>query len=217
MRDSTIKLPSHGLLHAFAIVVDINAFTRMVELSGGNSIAQFVRDVLDGGVRAVEEADGQVLGFMGDAFFGVLPDVERTFHACVSIAKDLDRQCEWISNNQRDESDAWFFAPGGPGLKVGIEYGWMDVSNVHSDALGSQPLLIGPPINYASRITAGGLGNRILYGPAAGEQGLLRFTSDGPFNIQGKAGEPEYTYYQLDMSDIWREGERLPGSETYWG
>lgn len=210
-------LPKHGVFSAFALVVDINGFTGMVDRSEGNLIAQFVRDVLGGGVRAVESCDGNVVGFMGDAFLGILPSAESVFSACVSIAKDLDRQCEYISGHQVTKSDSWFFAPGGPGLKIGVEYGWLDVSSIDSVALGAQPLVIGPPINYASRIISAGIGNRCLYGRAAASEGLDDYSSTGPFTVEGKPGEPAYQYYRLDMSDIWREGERELGHESFWG
>ncbi len=212
-----IDLSEEKLINAFAIIVDINSFTRMVSESDGNLIATFIADVLYGGVNAVENSNGQVLGFMGDAFFGILPDTDSVFNACVSIAKDLDQQCEYISTNQEDEILLWPFAQGGPGLKVGIEYGWIDKTVIRSKALGAQPLLIGPPINYASRIITKGVGNRIFYGPNAAKNGLKDFQSTGPFNVKGKNGEDDYTYYKLDMSNIWVEGERSEGQDSYWG
>src|SRR5258708_40288527 len=93
-------LTKQVMLHAYEIIVDINGFTGMVERSEGNLIAQFIRDVLSGGIGAVEESNGLVLGFMGDAFFGVLPAVERTFEACVLIAKNLDQQRKCTSGRQ---------------------------------------------------------------------------------------------------------------------
>ena len=102
-------------------------------------------------------------------------------------------------------------------MKVGVEFGWMDVASIDSKVLGSLPLLIGPPINYASRIISAGAGNRCLYGPVAAQEGLRHYSSTGPFSVEGKLGEPAYTYYQLDMSDIWREGERESDKESFGG
>jgi hypothetical protein len=42
------------------------------------------------------------------------------------------------------------------------------------------------------------------------------YTLYGPYRIKGKGGEPEYECYELDLGDIWVEGPRKPGDETYW-
>ena len=67
------KLPRklHGL-EAFAMIVDINGFTRLVKEYDAE-IAQFTRDLLSGSVRCVEEHGGHVVGLMGDAFYALLP------------------------------------------------------------------------------------------------------------------------------------------------
>jgi class 3 adenylate cyclase len=209
-----IDIPKSGVLNAFAMIVDINGFVLMVERSSGNTIAQFTRDVLIGGVEAVERNGGAVVGFMGDAFYAVLPNSEATFKACVGIAKDVDVQCEYISRAQRAEGELFEFAPGGPSVKIGIEYGWLEVSQIRSQRIGEQPLVIGPAVNHAARILEAGEGNRCHLGPAAFNNGLSDFRPDGPWSVSGKRGEAQYTYYELDLSDIWREH----GSpETYWG
>ena len=109
-------------LLAFAMLVDINGFTQMVAKAGGESIAQFTRDVLAGGIAAVEHNGGEVVGFMGDAFYALLFDPDNVFGCCAEIAKDLDAQGEYISGSP----GLFSFSPGGPGLKVGIEHGSFD-------------------------------------------------------------------------------------------
>ena len=91
------------------------------------------------------------------------------------------------------------------------------VSTISSRFLGEHRLLIGSPINYAARISSAGEGNRCIVGPAAAERAFASYGSEGPFSIKGKASEPDYTYYFLPMGDIWIEGPRVPGKETFWG
>src|SRR5438876_6032672 len=69
--------------------------------------------------------------------------------------------------------------------------------------LGTQNLVIGQAVNYASRITAAGKGNRCLVGPMAVEHGLSHYNLRGPFEVKGKKGEGAYMYYELDLDDIW--------------
>ena len=201
-------------IKAFAMIVDINGFTQMVGLSGGDSIAQFVRDVLCGSISAIESSGGEVVGFMGDAVLGLLPTSAATVEACFSIAKDLNRQCEYISSSQSECPSCWGFAPGGPSLKIGIEYGLIDVSDISSRALGSHKLYIGDAINYAARILTAGSGNRCLIGPGAANGGFSQYSLSGPMYVDGKAGEPRYEYFQMGLSDVWIEGDS--SGESYW-
>ncbi len=189
------------------MIVDVNRFTPMVSRSvyNNDSIAQFVRDVLAGGIESIEKQGGIVVGFMGDAFFSVLDDVESVYLACIGIAKDLKNQYEYISEAQRDSSDAWGYARGGASLKIGIEFGWLDISSIYSKFLGKQTLLIGPPINYASRIIEAGDGNRCHVGPEAMKRGMDQWRNSGPYSVCGKPGEGEYSYWAMDFRSIWPE------------
>ena len=75
--------------------------------------------------------------------------------------------------------------------------------------LGTQVLLVGDPINYASRISAAGAGNRCLCGPRAA--GLLRelgYGLAGPFRHPGTKSDGPYVYFDLDLGDIWISGHR---------
>lgn len=204
---------------AYAIIVDLNQFTLMVSRAeqDGESIAQFTRDALSGAISSIESAGGEVVAFMGDAVLGIVPPERDPVEACFMIAKDLDDQCEYISNAQDDSNPSWPFAPGGPSLKISVEFGVMDVSTIWSRFLGEHRLLIGSPINYAARIGSAGVGNRCVIGPSAAERAFASYSLDGPFSIKGKEGEPDYTYYFLQMGDIWIEGPRVPGKDTYWG
>ncbi|MEK7674812.1 MAG: adenylate/guanylate cyclase domain-containing protein [Verrucomicrobiota bacterium] len=213
-----MTIPELGTIKAFAMIVDINHFTRMVAEDDTGLIAQFVRDVLSGPIAAIESCDGEVVGYMGDAILGVLPTGDGAAFACFDIAKDLDRQCEYIFNHQEDFPQDWAFAPGGPSIKIAIEYGSLDVSTISSRFLGTHRLLIGDAINYASRITSGGVGNRCHIGPiAAAMAPFSGYTLHGPRSVRGKAREGVYTYYELDLSDIWVEGRRKKGKETFLG
>ena len=208
-----MKLPEIGTIEAFALVVDINGFTSMVsKTTPSDCIAQFVRDVLSGGIEIIEKEGGSVVSFMGDAFLSVLDNIESTYRASVGIAKCLDRQCEYLSVHQKDYPGDWNYIKGGPSLKIGSEYGWIDISTINSELLGQQRLLIGPAINYACRITAAGKGNRCHVGPQAMKKGMDQWWNDGPFSVKGKKHEGQYEYWSMNLGDIYRKGE-----DTYWG
>lgn len=219
----SIVIPNNEPLRAYAVIVDINNFATMVRdavegWSGGQLIAQFTRDTLSGAIAAIESEEGRVVGIMGDAIFGVVPKGSHIFEACATIAKTVDRACEYLSVHQQEFPNDWHYAPGGPSLKICIEFGWMDVSTITTQQLGTQRLLIGPPINYASRIARAGSGNRCLLGPVAAQMpDLAQYSPSGPFRIGGKSAEQDYMYYELRLGDIWREGKRGPDEETYWG
>lgn len=210
-------IPKIGHVEGYAIIVDLNQFTPMVGKAEetGESIAQFVRDALSGAIFEIEAEGGEVVAFMGDAVLGFLPPGDAVALACFGIAKDLDKQCEYISNEQTGNDGTWPFAPGGPSLKISIEYGTMDVSTIASRLLGERRLFIGSPINYAARISKAGEGNRCIIGPMAAERAFKKYTLDGPHPIEGKPGEANYLYHMLDLSDIWIEGSREPGKETF--
>lgn len=218
-----IKIPAHKAFKAYAVIVDLNKFTTIVRKAdegwtGGQLIAQFTRDALSGAIDAIESNEGEVVGIMGDAIFGIVPEGPHIFLACTTIARDVDRLCEYISEHQREFPQDWHYSRGGPSLKICIEYGWMDVSTISTRLLGTQKLLIGPPINHASRIGAAGSGNRCLLGPvAAAMPDLAQYSPKGPYKISGKPGEPDYVFYKLSFCDIWREGKRDPEDGTYWG
>lgn len=202
-------------IDAFAVIVDVNRYATMVKNADGDMVCQFVRDVLAGAVGAFEQADGKVVAFMGDAFLGVIGTVEEFYLACMHIAKNLDRQCEYISNAQQENPFNWPFAPGGPSLKITAEYGSIEVSQIESRFSGRHWLLAGNPINYAARIAKAGQGNRCLLGPVAARKVDAVYSGvEGPHRIRGKKGEGRFRYYRLDLGDIWREGD---SDETYWG
>lgn len=201
----------------YAMIVDINGFTVMVEQSHA-LVAQFVGDILSGGVAAVEKAGGDVVGFMGDAFLAIFPENGNVIDACFSIAKDCDRQAEYISTINQS-GPGTFPLEKGPSLKIGIEYGSMDISEIYSKKLGKQDLYIGRPINYASRILSDGVGNRCHVGKSAYDKSFQKFDNlSEPIEIKGKhRGEETYTYYVFGMGEIWREGKISKRGESYWG
>lgn len=206
-----MDFPELGSIEAFAMIVDINGFTPMVSNSihHNDSIAQFTRDVLSGGIDAAEKEEGIVVGFMGDAFLAVFDNAESVYMACVGIAHDLDKQCQYIAELQRDFPDGWGYAPGGVGLKIGIEYGWIDISTIHSKYLGTQSILIGPPINYAHRILSGVKENRCNVGPEAMKHGMDQWWNDGPYSVDGKPGEGKYIYWEMPLGDVWPDLEEI--------
>jgi class 3 adenylate cyclase len=207
---SPIQIPKNDSVSAFALILDINGFTKMVANKEAILIADFVRDALYGSIQAVEKNDGDVVGFMGDGFLAIIESPEQVFKACVAIAKDIDKQCEYLSN-----SKGFLFTPKGVSVKIGIEYGYLDISEISSNFLGKQKLFISEAINYAARITTSReKGNRCLVGPKAFEMGLKVYCYDvGYSEVKGKPGEDKYLYYKMNLGDIWKE-DKL--KETYW-
>jgi class 3 adenylate cyclase len=215
----TLKIDPAHKLEAYAMIVDINNFSHMVRSCEVCTVAQDTRDTLYGAIAAIEAAGGEVIAFMGDAVLGLIEDEDQLFHACVQIAKDLDRVCEWISTSI-SQDDTSNYMLGGPSLKIAIEYGSFDVSTIESRFLGRHVLVIGEAINYASRISKIGEGNRCLLGPIAGKLMEKLYSGvKGPYKerIIGKENEGDYEYYCLKLDDIWREGPRGPGEESYLG
>jgi class 3 adenylate cyclase len=213
------EIPEDGHIKGYAMIVDMNQFTTLVSKAGetGDLIAQFTRDVLAGAISEIEDQGGEVVAFMGDAVLGFFPEGEGVVSACFGIAKDLDGQCEYMSNAQDGNDYTWPFAPGGPSLSIAVEYGSMDISTIWSRLLGEHRLLIGTPINYAARISEAGEGNRCVIGAVAAKKAFSDYRLDGPHFIPGKKGEPDYEYHLFGLGDIWIEGKREEGRETYWG
>ena len=214
-----LNIPPIGHIDAYAMIVDLNQFTSMVAKAEevGDLIAQFTRDALSGPIMEIEAERGEVIAFMGDAILAVIPDHDDSVvTACFGIAKNIGRQCEYISNIQSSSKDSWPFAPGGPSVKISIEFGRLDVSTIHSRFLGEHRLLIGSPINHAPRITAAGKGNRCVVGPRAAQLAFSAYGLDGPQWIKGKRGEPSYEYYVFSMGDTWIEWPHRKGQRTSW-
>jgi class 3 adenylate cyclase len=207
-----IIIQENTTIEAFAMIVDVNGYGKMVAHPEANLIAQFTCDILYGGINSVEQCGGEVVGFMGDAFLAILDDTEKVFQCCASIAKDLNELCEYISSN----SDIFPFSPKGPSLKIGIEHGDLDISTISSNFLGVQKLFAGAAINYAHRIMQAGFGNRCLFGPKAYKMGLSNYLyKDSYDEIKGKDGEPVHRYYKMNLGDIWRENDN-DSDESYW-
>jgi len=213
-----MNIPTSGRFQAFAMIVDLNHYAMMVSKAENQRIAEFAAKVLTGPIAAVQKNRGEVVAFMGDAFLAVLPDAESAVFSCWDIARNIDDQCEDISGLQGAAADIWSWAPGGPSIKIGVEFGNIDASPISSRFLGKQCLLAGTAINYASRILKAGEGNRCHVGPvAAAMDGFSSYLSHGPYSVEGKPGEPIHTYFELDMGDLWRDGPREEGKDTYWG
>lgn len=197
-----MHIPVSGYVKGIAMIVDINEFELLVERGWDENPGLFVKDVLYGGIQAVEKNDGEVVAFMGDAFLAVLPTPEACGTACLEIARDVRKTCEYIADVQKDNPNAWQFVPGGVGLKIAIERGTMDVAKIESRFAGTQRLMVGPCVNYAARIAEAGAGNRCHLGP--------NVAADWPYaplsrrlETSGKHAGRTYTYYAFDMSDVW--------------
>jgi class 3 adenylate cyclase len=201
---------------AFAMIVDINAYSLIVEGGGSDMAAQFTRDVLTGGIVAVEQSGGDVVGFMGDAFLAFLPTAQAAVDSCIGIACDLNKQVEYLYLLSKEDPGSYEFAGGGPSLKIGVEFGWIGPSMIHSSFLGNQRLFAGTAINLASRILNMGRGNRCHVGPTAAK--LIEqagYGLSGPFRVKGKAGEGSYELWKFVMDDIWKEGPVKKGDLPY--
>ncbi|MGC4037957.1 MAG: adenylate/guanylate cyclase domain-containing protein [Chitinophagaceae bacterium] len=191
-------LPRGGTFSAFAMIVDINGFGKLA-FSDFQGIAQFTSDVLIGGIYCVERNGGQVVGFMGDAFYAILHDPEKVFACCSEIAKDMASQYDDFASSQM----TFPFSPKNIGLKIGVEYGVLDTAQIYSKFLDEQLIYTGRPVTYAARILTAGKGNRCLIGPEAYKQGVKKWIKERPRFIKGKEGETGYKYYVLNLDASW--------------
>jgi class 3 adenylate cyclase len=189
-------------LSCVALVVDINGSEKLIEAGADGLTGQFFRDLLYGGIQAVEECNGSVISFTGDGFIAVLPTEKDAAHACWGIARDLRKIREHLSDRCDDGSPAWPQMEVGVGLKIAIERGVLEVSSISSSFLGKQPFLVGHPTVYASRISAFGEGDRCVVGPKAAANwpygGL-----EGPYEDEVKHKGLTYRYYFYDLADLW--------------
>jgi class 3 adenylate cyclase len=201
MLDSSTIYKLHQI-SCVALVVDINGSEKLIDAGEDGLTGQFLRDILAGGIRSVEECHGSVITFTGDGFISVLPTEINAAHACWGIARDLRKTREYLEDCRRDNPNAWPLLDVGVGLKISIERGHLEVSSISSEFLGKQPFLVGPPTVYASRISAFGSGDRCVIGPKAAANwpyaGL-----DGPFEGQLKHKGLNYKYYFYDLDDLW--------------
>jgi len=122
-----VTLPRTGTFSAFAMIVDINGFGKLA-FSDFQGIAQFTGDLLIGGIYRVEKNGGQVVGFMGDAFYAILHDVDSVFNCCSEIAKDMAGLYDDFASSQ----NTFPFSPKNIGLKIGVEYGLLDTGHIYS-------------------------------------------------------------------------------------
>lgn len=191
-------------LDCVALVVDINGSEKLIGAGADGLTAQFFRDLLAGGIDAVEKCNGSVISFTGDGFHAVLPTEKDAAHASWHIAKDLRKTREYLSDKCDDGSSVWPQMDIGVGLKIAIERGILEVSTITSTFLGQQPFLVGEPTVYASRLLAFGKGDRCLVGPKAAANweyaGL-----DGPYKGRGKHKGLTYEYYFYDLDDLWED------------
>jgi len=199
-----MHLPESGGLHGIAMIVDINEYELLVERGSSDDISQFARDVLIGGVAAVEKNDGEVVAFMGDAFLAVMPTPSSCGLACFQIAKDLKSQCEYFAEVRRGSSEIMPFLTDGIGMKIAVESGDIDVSTIRSRFMGEQRLLAGNCINYASRISQAGSGNRCHLGPRVAPEWPYGPISERHQMTAKHAGKT-YSYYVFDLSEIWED------------
>lgn len=216
-----IAFSDNTTLSAFAIIVDINNFVKMVTnatqgATQGKYVAQFTRDTLSHSIRAIEKHGGEVMAVMGDGVFGIVPRGNDICAVCEEIAVTVNRECRNISEHQLNSPEDWDYAPGGLSLKISIEFGWMSVTTICSHQLGSQRLIIGPAVNYASRIGQAGVGNRCLLGPVAAD--MPEFTSRrlrDPVEVAGKSEGGGYFCYELCMDELWLAGDHHKEHVSY--
>ncbi len=184
------------------LIVDINSSEKLIECDPNRITAQFFRDLLGGGIKAVEEARGSVINITGDGFTAVLPTETDAAHASWAIARDLRKLREYLSDRHDDGSNVWPQMDVGVGLKIAIERGELEVSSISSSFLGQQPYLVGAAAVYAARIMAFGEGDRCLVGPRAAENWPYAGLS-GPYEGKGKHEGFTYQYYFYDLDELW--------------
>ena len=94
-------------LECVALVVDINGSEKLIDAGADGLTAQFLRDLLSGGIKAVEGCNCSIISFTGDGFQAVLPSEKDAAHACWHIARDLRRTREYLSDTCDGRSPVW--------------------------------------------------------------------------------------------------------------
>jgi class 3 adenylate cyclase len=186
-----------GSFECVVLIVDINASERLLAVDEWGGTAQFFRDLLDGSIRAVQDAHGSIINFIGDGLTAVLPSEEDAGIACMAIAHDLGKTRDYLVSNG---SEVFPQLRVGVGLKIGVERGWMQVSSISSEFVGNVPYFFGKPAVYATRISRFGRGDRCLIGPKVAAKwpyGPL----DGPFFRKRRTFT--YEYYSFDLGEFW--------------
>src|SRR5690349_13623789 len=115
------KLRGSRSFQAFAMIVDISGFTSIVSRAGPELGGQFTRDVLSTLLKPIEYAEGEVVGFMGDAALALFDgDSKRVLEACYGIADHVDRVNDILHSHWSGVSNFW-----GKGVyvKILIEHG----------------------------------------------------------------------------------------------
>jgi class 3 adenylate cyclase len=191
-------------IEGVALVVDINGSEKLIGAGEDGLAAQFFRDLLCGGIHAIEEHGGSVIAYTGDGFQAILPDEEAAAHASWDIARDLRKTREYLEHTRGDEPTTWPQLDIGVGLKIAMERGILEVSTISSDFLGDQPFLVGHPTVYASRLLAFGKGDRCLIGPIAAANWKYAGL-EGPFIGKGKHQGSKYEYYLYNLDDLWTD------------
>jgi len=124
-----------------ALVVDINGSEKLIGVGADGLTAQFFRDLLCGGIHAVEEHGGSIIAYTGDGFQAILRDEQAAAYASWEIARDLRKTREYLEQTRGNESTIWPQLDVGVGLKIAIERGVLEVSTISSRFLGVQPFL----------------------------------------------------------------------------
>src|ERR1039458_9804836 len=125
-----------GSFECLVLVVDINASERLLAADDWGGTAQFFRDLLYGSIRAVEDANGSVINFIGDGLTAVLPSEKDAGLACMAIAHDLRKTRDYLVSSG---PEAFPQLKVGVGLKMGVERGRMQVSSIESRFVGDAP------------------------------------------------------------------------------
>lgn len=207
-----IHVTKDQTVDAFAVIADINDFARTVAAaekgsSKGEDIADFTRDALKHVVQTIEAIGGEVAALMGDGVLGIVPEGAAIRTMCNDIAIAVNRESVNISEHQQKFPGDRAYSPGGPSLKICIEFGKIHLASINTRNLGTQALFIGSAVNYASRLCLAGVGNRCLIGPVAASRAeFSSFTFRSPRHVAGKHGEAELVYYELSLAEHWREG-----------
>jgi hypothetical protein len=110
-------------VEGIALVVDINGSEKLIGVGEDGLTAQFFRDLLCGGIHAVEEHGGSVIAYTGDGFQAILPDEDAAAHGSWGIARDLRKTREYLGHTKGGEPWIWPQLDIGVGLKIGIEDG----------------------------------------------------------------------------------------------
>lgn len=178
-------------IDAVVWMCDLRNFTRLSETLARDVLLDVLNDYFGAMTQAVEEHEGEVLKFIGDAMLAIFPVQEKQHAACARAMKAVERVLQLLHDCNQDRR-----ALGAVEIDFGIA---LHLGQVHYGNIGGRTRLdftvIGPAVNLASRIESKTkeLGQQVLVSRAFFDQFSDGLTHCATVTLKG-VQEPQDLY-----------------------